>query len=85
MAHIPPLENDTQSFIIRIWHEMIDEEKNVAIWRGSIDHVGTGKRLYFRDLDGIARFIQDYIQLKQPPPKWQTLLEKLGHESDQDR
>ena len=85
VGRITPLENDTQSFIIRIWHERVDEEKNITVWRGSIDHVGTGKRLYFHDLNGIARFIQDYLQVKQQhPPKWKVLIEKLRHESDQD-
>jgi len=86
VAHIPPIENDTQSFIIRIWHEWVDEEKNVTIWRGSIDHVGTGQRLYFHDLEGVTRFIQDYLQVKQQrTPRWQVLLDKLTHENDPDR
>jgi hypothetical protein len=53
------LNTDTHSFIIRVWHESQDSDGNILAWRGSIDHVGSNKRLYFQNLDGIAQFIQE--------------------------
>lgn len=52
------MEGDTQSFVVRIWHEATDSEGKIVAWRGFVDHVGSAKRLYFYDLDKIARFIQ---------------------------
>ena len=53
------LENETHAFIIRVWYEAQDNEGKVMTWRGSIDHVGGNKRLYFQDLNGAVHFIQE--------------------------
>jgi hypothetical protein len=55
------LHDDTHSFVIRIWNEARDREGNVLVLRGSIEHVGIGRRRYFNDLDGAIRFIRDEI------------------------
>jgi hypothetical protein len=63
------------SFIIHIWHE--DETgENQADWRGSIDYVGNDKRLYFRNPEGILRFIEAQIgaSLKPTPGIWKRFL-----------
>ena len=73
------LEGDTQAFVVRVWHEATDEEGHATAVRGSIDHVGSGKRLYFHDLNGIVRFIQEYVSLRsqQPLPGWKAWLNKV--------
>jgi hypothetical protein len=48
---------ETQSFIVRIWHEATGNGKRTA-WRGSIIHVGSGKRVYFHNLNSIKWFVQ---------------------------
>jgi hypothetical protein len=53
------LDSDTQSFIVRIWHEAAAIDGRVTTWRGSILHVGSGKRVYFNNLDSIKRFVQE--------------------------
>lgn len=69
------MENDTHSFVIRIWHETVDGEGNIVDWRGSIDHVGSGNRLYFYDLEGIARFIREQLGLgSRRPRRWMRWL-----------
>ena len=74
------MHSDTQSFIIRIWDEAVDDEGQVVTWRGSIDHVGSGKRLYFCDLDGIGRFIQEQARLNPGPgPRWKSLQAWIKH------
>jgi hypothetical protein len=52
------LENQTHSFIVRIWRES-DEES--IIWRGLIEDVGQKDRLYFSDLESITSFIRHQI------------------------
>jgi hypothetical protein len=73
------LEDDTQAFVVRVWHEATDEEGHATTVRGSIDHVGSGKRLYFHDLNGIVRFIQEYVSLRsqQSLPGWKSWLNKV--------
>jgi hypothetical protein len=56
--------NEPQSFIVRIWHETASSKGPGSIWRGSIVHVGSGKRVYFHDLERIKRFIQDQTGMR---------------------
>ena len=50
--------DDTQSFILRIWNDAPAGSRNMKNWRGSIVHVGSGKRIYFHNLNSIPPFIQ---------------------------
>ena len=52
------MQSDTHAFIIRIWHEALNSDGSIRLWRGSIEHVNTGRRLQFRDLLVAMRFIQ---------------------------
>jgi hypothetical protein len=52
------LIGDTQSFIVRIWRESDGHGKDTS-WRGLIIHVGSGKRVYFHNLNSIKRFVQE--------------------------
>jgi hypothetical protein len=77
------VQGDTHAFIVRIWHEATDDEGHTTAWRGTIDHVGSESRLYFQDLDGILRFIQEQTGMspKQPRFSWRSLLPGIGHET----
>lgn len=55
------MENQTHSFIVRIWRES-DEES--TIWRGLIEDVAQKDRLYFCDLESITSFIRHQINNK---------------------
>ena len=55
------MQNDTYSFVVRIWQESVDSDGNVVAWRGSIDDVGDGERTYFADLERILPFIRKQI------------------------
>jgi len=57
------LKGDTQSFIVRIWHESKDSKGNVVVWRGFVERVGNAKRLYFHDLNRAMGFIQEEVGL----------------------
>jgi hypothetical protein len=53
------VQGDIRSFLVRIWHEAVDLEGNTIAWRGSIEHIGSEKRVYFQDLGQILDFIQE--------------------------
>lgn len=59
------LDSDTQSFIVRIWHEAAAGSGKVTSWRGSILHVGSGKRIYFHNLDSLKRFVQERTGMEE--------------------
>lgn len=56
------LENDTHSFIVKIWLEDRVEKTGRARWRGHITHVPSGVRRYLRSLDDITAFMQPYLR-----------------------
>lgn len=58
------MNNDTYAFIVRIWQESEEGEEEQAAWRGSIEQVGSDLRVYFFDLDGILRFIQEQTGIR---------------------
>ncbi len=45
-----------QTFIIRFW---TDDTEDVA--RGHIQHVATGRGLYFRDIDRMLHFLDEHV------------------------
>jgi hypothetical protein len=51
-------DDETQSFIVRVWRETVNSKQQASEWRGSIVHVGSGKRLFFRDLNRVKEFIE---------------------------
>jgi hypothetical protein len=73
------VQGDTHAFIVRIWHEELDSEGNGLAWRGSIQHVGSSKRLYFQDLEGIVHFVREEtgINARYPKHKWHALLDRI--------
>jgi hypothetical protein len=76
-----PLSTDTHSFIIRVWYEAQDGEGNILAWRGSIDHVGSNKRLYFQNLDGIASFIQEQSGVRKAKNSfWKSIMDWIIYE-----
>jgi hypothetical protein len=76
------VQGDTQAFIVRIWHEAEDDEGRPVAWRGSVQQVGSDSRLYFQELDGIVRFIQEQtgIKARRGASKWRKLLAMIRHE-----
>jgi hypothetical protein len=56
------LEDQTASFIVRIWREQGDYGGGSREWRGSIEHVGSGQKSFFRDLNAIAAFMNPYLE-----------------------
>lgn len=54
----PPQEH---SFVVKIWAKEVENPAQDAQWRGSVTHVGTGKRLYIKNLVQISAFLVPYV------------------------
>jgi hypothetical protein len=59
---MPTVEGEAsrQMFILRFWHEPSQERPGA--WRGSVDHVDSGKRFYFARLDDMQDFIRKALE-----------------------
>ena len=69
------MRNNTHSFIVRIWYEAVDDQGNAVTWRGSVEHVGSGRRLHFQKLDEFIDFLQQEGGLNETrPARWRRLL-----------
>ncbi len=56
------LEDRTTAFIVRIWCERGDTASLAPEWRGSVEHVQTGQRAFFRHLDAVIDFMKPHLQ-----------------------
>ncbi len=56
------LEDNTAAYIVRVWLEQREIEGAPVTWRGSIEHVASGRTKYLTDLDEIARFIRPFLE-----------------------
>lgn len=58
------------SFIVRIWREPREPRQLAPEWRGSIEHVGSHRKVFFRRLEDIADFVRPFLKrLEERPPK----------------
>lgn len=55
------LEDRTAVFIVRVWCERGDGDSAVAEWRGSVEHVRSGERAFFRNLDTMCEFMKPHL------------------------
>lgn len=59
-ANIRPEQR--QVFVIRIWSEPREVDGEPPLLRGVIEHVTTGKKKYFLDLDDLKGFIIPFLK-----------------------
>ena len=54
----------TQSFIVRVWIEPREDEYEgmKPEWRGVIENVGNGERVYFNHLDQVTIYLTSFIE-----------------------
>jgi hypothetical protein len=55
-----PLDDESppiRSFVVKVWAEETASPRRDASWRGYVTHVGTGERLYLRNLVQVTSFI----------------------------
>jgi hypothetical protein len=58
-------EDDTQVFIVRFWRESRELEGAHPIWRGSVEHVPSGQRVYVKNYKEVEDAISSFV----PEPK----------------
>lgn len=56
------LEDNAAAYIVRVWLEHREVEDAPVTWRGSIEHVASGRVRYLTDLDEIARVIRPHLE-----------------------
>ncbi len=70
---------DTHSFVLRCWREPRELEEAAPVWRGEVEHVPTGKRIYFKNFEELKGFLASYLpeitvsekcQAEKQQPAW---------------
>lgn len=56
------LEDRTAVFIVRVWCERGDGDAAVTEWRGSVEHIQSGQRAFFRNLDAVLEFVRPHLE-----------------------
>ena len=51
----------TQAFVVRIWIEHQQMKNAKPVWRGVIERVDSGDRIYFDQLDKISAYFANYL------------------------
>jgi len=53
-----PVDERTHSFVLRIWEERCDKDGTGPLWRGSLEEVQRGTRIYFSTLPELCDHLQ---------------------------
>jgi hypothetical protein len=64
-----PVPDDGRShlFLVRLWWEP-DERDTSGEWRGSVEHVATREKRYFREIEVMAEFVGHRVGWKARSP-----------------
>ena len=57
-----PTKEPSHAFIVRIWIEHQESKDAEPIWRGVIEHVESGKQMYFDQLDKMRIYFAKYLE-----------------------
>jgi hypothetical protein len=69
---LPPPSEDRHLFIVRFWREDSQVEPG-GQWRGSVEHVPSGRRVHFVSLDVLNEFITSQLNDEVPTEPDNTL------------
>ena len=74
---MPLFEDRSASFIVRVWCESGDAEaRSVRAWRGSIEHVPSGQRAFFQELDAVIAYMKPHLValgIEEPNRFWERM------------
>lgn len=56
------LGDRTAVFIARIWRERGNDVDMAPEWRGSVEHVESGQKTYFRHLEAVLEFMKPHLE-----------------------
>lgn len=83
---MPLLEDRSAAFIVRVWCERGDDPTgDVKAWRGSIEHVPSGQRVYFQELEVVLAFMKPYLVelgIEAPNRFWERMEDIEAMRSD---
>ena len=82
------LEDRTAAFIVRIWCERGDATSVAPEWRGSVEHVQTGQRMFFRHLDAVLDFMKPHLEgigIDAQQRFWERISSVMDDERDSGR
>lgn len=72
---MPLFEDRSAAFIVRVWCESGGELPAVVrAWRGSIEHVASGQRTFFTELDAVIAFMRPHLValgIEEPGRFWE--------------
>jgi len=54
-------EEDTQVFIVRFWRESRELAGAHPIWRGSVEHMPSGQRIYVKNFKEVERVMSSFV------------------------
>ena len=57
------INEQSHAFIVKIWHERRDIAGAEPVWRGSVDDVQAGSRLYFDSLGVLCSYLTRHAGL----------------------
>lgn len=82
------LSRRTVTFVVRIWAEYL--EQTPPAWRGEVEHVGSGHKVYLQTASDVLEFIAahtseaaDHSNRMEPGPATGSEAQWKGGESDQ--
>ena len=79
---MPLFEDRSASFIVRVWCESGDgEARTVRAWRGSIEHVPSGQRMFFQELDAVIAVMKPHLValgIEEPNRFWERMDDDAG-------
>jgi hypothetical protein len=74
---MPLFEDRTASFIVRVWCESGDAlASSLPTWRGSIEHVPSGQRAFFQELEAVMAFMRPHLialGIDEPDRFWERM------------
>lgn len=68
---MPLLEDRNAAFIVRQWCERGDSG-STSVWRGSVEHVESGRRRFFQKYDVMVAFLRSVTPEFDPIPAQAT-------------
>jgi hypothetical protein len=73
------VDTRSQSFLLRVWEERCDKDGQDQVWRGSLEEVQSGKRMYFSTLLELCAFLGSRTGMASPPPGRDRRLARSRH------
>lgn len=59
---MPLLNDETEVFIVRLWHERLEDSHLSPLLRGVVEHIATEQRRYVDDLEKVTQYIREILK-----------------------